>query len=59
MGTTVEKSSAEPDLWKRAAAYRMRGEGVDGTDVLAVRDLAGELIEGARQEGKPALPALV
>ncbi|MEV5833600.1 pyruvate dehydrogenase (acetyl-transferring) E1 component subunit alpha [Nocardia sp. NPDC052112] len=55
MGTTVEKSSAEPDLWKRACAYRMRGERVDGTDVLAVRDVATELIETARREGKPAL----
>ncbi|ASF07749.1 pyruvate dehydrogenase E1 component alpha subunit [Nocardia brasiliensis NBRC 14402] len=55
MGTTVENSSAEPDLWKRAAAYRMRGERVDGTDVLAVRDMASELIEAARREGKPAL----
>ncbi|NKY44477.1 pyruvate dehydrogenase (acetyl-transferring) E1 component subunit alpha [Nocardia cerradoensis] len=55
MGTTVEKSSAEPDLWKRAAAYRMCGERVDGTDVLAVREVASELIEAARREGKPAL----
>ncbi len=55
MGTTVEKSSAEPDLWKRADSYRMRGERVDGTDVLAVRDVASELIETARREGKPAL----
>ncbi|WP_328439799.1 pyruvate dehydrogenase (acetyl-transferring) E1 component subunit alpha [Nocardia puris] len=55
MGTTVEKSSAEPELWKRAAAYRMRGERVDGTDVLAVRDAACELIEAARRESEPAL----
>ncbi|AHH19896.1 pyruvate dehydrogenase E1 component subunit alpha [Nocardia nova SH22a] len=55
MGTTVEKSSAEPDLWKRAAAYRMRGERVDGTDVLAVRDTAADLIESARRDGTPAL----
>ncbi|MEU8898695.1 pyruvate dehydrogenase (acetyl-transferring) E1 component subunit alpha [Nocardia sp. NPDC048505] len=55
MGTTVEKSSAEPDLWKRAAGYRMRGERVDGTDVLAVRDMASELIEQARRDRKPAL----
>ncbi|MEU7632598.1 pyruvate dehydrogenase (acetyl-transferring) E1 component subunit alpha [Nocardia sp. NPDC049220] len=55
MGTTVENASAEPDLYKRAAAYRMRGEQVDGTDVLAVRDVAGDLIETARREGKPAL----
>ncbi|MFI6774321.1 pyruvate dehydrogenase (acetyl-transferring) E1 component subunit alpha [Nocardia sp. NPDC050412] len=55
MGTTVEQSSAEPDLYKRASAYRMRGERVDGTDVLAVRDIAIELVEAARREGKPAL----
>ncbi|MEU4840872.1 pyruvate dehydrogenase (acetyl-transferring) E1 component subunit alpha [Nocardia testacea] len=55
MGTTVEKSSAEPDLWKRADSYRIRGERVDGTDVLAVRDTARELIETARRDGRPAL----
>ncbi|RJO73646.1 pyruvate dehydrogenase (acetyl-transferring) E1 component subunit alpha [Nocardia panacis] len=55
MGTTVEASSAEPDLYKRAASYRMRGEQVDGTDVLAVRDIATDLVETARRDGKPAL----
>lgn len=55
MGTTVEKASAEPDLYKRAAAYRMTGERVDGTDVLAVRDTARRLVEQARAEGRPAL----
>ncbi|WP_228002662.1 pyruvate dehydrogenase (acetyl-transferring) E1 component subunit alpha [Nocardia australiensis] len=55
MGTTVENASAEPDLYKRAAGYRMRGEQVDGTDVLAVRDIARDLVETARREGKPAL----
>ena len=30
MGTTVEKSSAESELYKRAVAYRMHGERVDG-----------------------------
>ncbi|MBU8826355.1 pyruvate dehydrogenase (acetyl-transferring) E1 component subunit alpha [Mycolicibacterium goodii] len=55
MGTTVEKASAEPELYRRAAAYRMRGERVDGTDVLAVRDIARQLVEQARNEGRPAL----
>jgi pyruvate dehydrogenase E1 component alpha subunit len=55
MGTTVEKSSAEPELHKRASAYRMHGERVDGNDVLAVRDAARRLVERARTEGKPAL----
>jgi pyruvate dehydrogenase E1 component subunit alpha len=55
MGTTVEKSSAESDLYKRAAAYRMHGERVDGNDVLAVRDAATRLVEQARSGGGPAL----
>ncbi|ASR36030.1 pyruvate dehydrogenase (acetyl-transferring) E1 component subunit alpha [Prauserella marina] len=55
MGTTVEQSSAEPELFRRASAYRMTGERVDGTDVLAVRDAATRLVAGAREEGKPAL----
>ena len=32
MGTAVDRASAEPDLFKRAAAYRMEGERVDGDD---------------------------
>jgi pyruvate dehydrogenase E1 component alpha subunit len=38
MGTTVEKGSAEPDLYKKGCAFRMFGERVNGKDVLAVRD---------------------
>ena len=49
MGTSVEQSSAEPELWRRAAAYRMHGERVDGNDVLAVREAAGRLLEEARE----------
>lgn len=55
MGTTVEKSSAESDLYKRASAYRMHGERVDGNDVLAVRDAAERLVQQARSNGQPAL----
>ncbi|MGN6377695.1 MAG: pyruvate dehydrogenase (acetyl-transferring) E1 component subunit alpha [Gaiellales bacterium] len=55
MGTSVDMSSAEPDLWKRAAGYRMHGERVDGNDVLAVREAAGRLLEQARSEREPAL----
>jgi len=55
MGTTVERSSAEPELHKRGSAYRIHGERVDGNDVLAVRDAARRLVERARTEGKPAL----
>jgi pyruvate dehydrogenase E1 component alpha subunit len=55
MGTSVEQSSAEPDLWKRAAAYRMHGERVDGNDVLAVREAADRLLRQAREERRPSL----
>ena len=55
MGTTVERSSAEPELYKRGSAYRIHGERVDGNDMLAVRDATRRLVERARTEGKPAL----
>src|SRR5207248_841171 len=55
MGTSVDQSNAEPELWKRAATYRMQGERVEGNDVLAVREAASRLLEEARQERRPAL----
>ncbi|MEV5749438.1 pyruvate dehydrogenase (acetyl-transferring) E1 component subunit alpha [Actinoallomurus sp. NPDC052308] len=55
MGTTVENSSAEPELYRRAAAYRMEGARVDGTDVVAVREAARAAVERARTEHKPFL----
>jgi pyruvate dehydrogenase E1 component alpha subunit len=55
MGTSDEMASGEPDLYKRAAAYRMHGERIDGNDVLAVREAAARLLERARGERKPAL----
>jgi pyruvate dehydrogenase E1 component subunit alpha len=55
MGTSVERASAEPDLHKRAAAYRMRGEQVDGDDLEAVIAVAGELMEEAREQRRPAV----
>jgi pyruvate dehydrogenase E1 component alpha subunit len=55
MGTSVERASAEPDLYKRAAAYRMRGERVDGDDLEAVLSISDELLEEARAERRPAV----
>lgn len=55
MGTTVDKSSAESELYKRALAYRMHGERVDGNDVLAVSEAAGRLVQRARETGAPAM----
>ncbi|MDQ0925649.1 pyruvate dehydrogenase E1 component alpha subunit [Pseudarthrobacter sp. W1I19] len=54
MGTTVEQSSAEPELHKRAAAYRMASTRVDGNDPVAVHEAAQAALASAR-EGKPFL----
>jgi pyruvate dehydrogenase E1 component alpha subunit len=58
MGTTVEKSSAEPELYKRGSAYRMASERVDGLDPVAVAGAARRATESARG-GKPFLLEVV
>lgn len=55
MGTKVEAASAEPELYKRACAYRMASERVDGNDLLAVRDATRRAVERARTESLPTL----
>ena len=55
MGTSVEQASAEPEIHKRAAAYRIHGERVDGNDVEAVWFATERLMQRARDERKPAL----
>lgn len=55
MGTSVDRASAEPDLFKRAAAYRIKGERVDGDDLEAVIEVAGGLLAEARAERRPAV----
>ncbi|SCL25388.1 pyruvate dehydrogenase (acetyl-transferring) E1 component subunit alpha [Micromonospora inyonensis] len=54
MGTTVEQSSAEPELHKRAASYRMPAARVDGNDPVAVHGAAKAALASARA-GKPYL----
>jgi pyruvate dehydrogenase E1 component alpha subunit len=55
MGTSVERASAEPDLFKRAGSYRMTGERVDGDDLEAVIEATSRLLTAAREERKPAV----
>jgi pyruvate dehydrogenase E1 component alpha subunit len=54
MGTTVEHSAAEPELYKRGAAYRMESARVDGADPVAVRAAAVTAVNTARS-GSPYL----
>ena len=55
MGTSVDRSSSEPEFYKRAAAYRMHGERVDGMDLFKVREVADRLIPEVRETGRPVL----
>lgn len=54
MGTSVERCTAVAKLAKRAEAYGMPGEAVNGMDVLAVRERVGLAVERARQENTPS-----
>jgi pyruvate dehydrogenase E1 component alpha subunit len=54
MGTTVANSSAEPDLYKRGAAYRMESARVDGFDPVAVYEATVAAVASARA-GQPYL----
>jgi len=55
MGTDVSRASAEPEIYKRAAAFRMPGERVDGNDLDAVIEASERLLAAARDERQPAV----
>lgn len=55
MGTPEEQASAEPELYKTAAAYSMPGERIDGMDLLAVKDAVSRAAERARAGNGPTL----
>lgn len=55
MGTSVERASAEPELFRRAAAFRIPGERVDGDDLEEVMKVSASLLERAREERRPAV----
>ena len=55
MGTTVERASGEPDLYKRGAAFRIPGERVDGNDVVASREAMAKALRMAREDRQPSI----
>ena len=55
MGLRVEKGSAVSELYRKACAYNMRSERVDGNDVLAVRDCVRNAASIAREQHEPYL----
>ncbi|NLH99713.1 MAG: pyruvate dehydrogenase (acetyl-transferring) E1 component subunit alpha [Chthonomonadales bacterium] len=50
MGTSVERSTGQPEMVLKAQAHGIDAETVDGMDILAVRDAAGRAIARAREE---------
>jgi pyruvate dehydrogenase E1 component alpha subunit len=53
MGTSVERSSAETQLYKRGISFNIPGEQVDGMDVSAVRAAGAKAAEHARSGQGP------
>ena len=59
MGTSVERASAVTDLYRRAAAYNLPAERIDGDDLLAVAQAAATMLAAAREERRAGVLELV
>lgn len=55
MGTSQERAMSSSSIAKKAEAFEMANEFVDGMDVMAVRDATLRAIERARKDGSPTL----
>ena len=55
MGTSIERSSSEPLLYKRGESFRIPGFQVDGMDVLAVRGAVEVALEWTRSGKGPLI----
>jgi len=55
MSVPLSNAAAVPDVAKRACAYAMPGEVVDGMDVLAVREAVGSAVNRARRGEGPSI----
>jgi len=52
MGTSVERSTGQPDFVLKAKAHGIAGERVDGMDLFAVREAAQRAIRRIRETGE-------
>jgi pyruvate dehydrogenase E1 component alpha subunit len=59
MGTSVERASAVTELYRRAAAYGLPAERVDGDDLLAVAQASATMLTAAREERQAAVLELI
>jgi len=58
MGTSVKRSSAETEFYRRGTAFRIPGMDVNGMDVLEVRQATEIAVEHVRNGGGPVLMEL-
>ena len=55
IGMAHDRATSNPEIYRKAAAFGMVGEEVDGMDVLAVRAAAQRAMDRARAGGGPTL----
>ncbi len=55
IGMAHDRATSETEIWRKASAFGMQGEEVDGMDVLAVRGAAQRALERARAGEGPTL----
>ena len=55
MGTALDRHQAETDIAKKADAYGMTSQAVDGMDVLAVESATKQAVDFVRQGNGPSL----
>ncbi|MES2907053.1 MAG: pyruvate dehydrogenase (acetyl-transferring) E1 component subunit alpha [Pseudomonadota bacterium] len=53
MGTSVERSSSNPEFYKRGISFNIEGERVDGMDVRAVYEAGSRSLKKIREGGGP------
>ncbi len=55
IGMAHDRATSETEIWRKASAFGMSGEEVDGMDVLAVRGATQRAVERARSGEGPTL----
>jgi pyruvate dehydrogenase E1 component alpha subunit len=55
MGTALGRHQSQTDVWRKAAAYDVAADKVDGMDVLAMEAATQRAAEAVRKEGRPCL----
>lgn len=53
MGTSLERASSTPELYTRGEAFAIKGEAVDGMDVLAVKEAGERAVAHCRSGAGP------